>query len=88
MQMPWTFLIFICLCGTVLLRHSLRPLQNIDAHLETSSETTELETPGHDAGLSLSDTDFSGAAHPIGKMIYPSDTLDMISCTSLFIRVK
>lgn len=86
MQMPWTFLIFICLCGTVLLGQILSPLQSMDAHLET--ETPDLETPGHDAGLSLSDTDFSGAAHPIGKMIYPSDTLDMISCTHLFIRVK
>lgn len=77
MQMPRTFIIFICLCGTVLLGQSLNPFQDTDAHLETSSETPELETvaihpPGHDTGLTLLDTYVSGAALPVGKMMYLS----------------
>lgn len=84
MQMQRTFIIFICLWGTVLLGQSLNPLQDMDAYLETSSETREIETaanhpPGNDTGLSLLDTYVSSAALPVGKMM----SLSLNSCLFL-----
>lgn len=65
---------FVCLCGTVLPGQSLSSLQDMDAYLETPSETPELETapihpPGIDTGVTLLDTYVLSATLPAGKMM-------------------
>lgn len=67
MRMERTLLVSICLWGTILLGHSLKPLQDKDTNLETSSEQHEIETAGSNPGLTLLDRHVSGAALPHGK---------------------
>ena len=61
-------MMLICLSGTILSGLSLNSWQDVDAHLETSSEAPDAETaavlpPGTDTAVILSDS-------PAGKQLF------------------
>lgn len=73
MQMPRTCIVFICLCGTVLPGQSLNSLQDMDAYLETSSETHEIGTADvHPPGIDRGVTSVSRATLSAGKTMFLS----------------
>lgn len=70
MQMPRNCMLFICLWGTVLSGQGQNFLQDMDMHLETSSESLELETASsHLPGVDTRVTHVSGSAVPAGKFL-------------------
>ncbi|XP_044207395.1 extracellular matrix protein 2 [Thunnus albacares] len=67
--MPRTWIMLLCLSGTILSGQSQNSARDIESHLETSSKRPELETavihpPGIDTGVTLLDTHVSGTTFP------------------------
>lgn len=68
MQMPWTWIVFICLSGIVSSEQNLDSRHDVDALMEVSAEISELEiapvpSPRIDAGATVS------GAHAVGKFL-------------------
>lgn len=68
MQMPWTWIVFICLSGIVSSEQNLDSWHDVDALMEVAAEISELEiapvpSPRIDAGVTVS------GAHTAGKFL-------------------
>ncbi|TKS77666.1 Extracellular matrix protein 2 [Collichthys lucidus] len=85
MTIPRTYVMFMCLCGTVLSGQSLNSLQDLDAYVESSLEAPGLEkTTVHPPGIDTGDTHVSNAVLPAESPLSKCQTADReISCKGI-----